>query len=65
MWKFLKSPLTWLIGGIALIVLGYIYNDEEKYPAMPIISKFMIILGALVTGFASVNFIKWNPFKTT
>lgn len=59
--KFIKSPILWAVIGIALIVIGNIYSDKEKYPSMPIISRIMIIGGAIIVGFSGASMIPWAP----
>lgn len=58
-----KSPILWGILGIVLIIVGNIYSDKEKYPAMPLISRIMVIGGAIVVGFSGASILKWNPLS--
>ena len=61
MTNFFKSPLLWAVVGLGTIIIGSIYNDKDKYPAMPLISKFLIIAGSAIVGFAGASILKWNP----
>lgn len=59
--KLSKTGWIFLLAGVALAVVGFLFSDEEKYPVAAKFSAVMIIVGLLGVGFATATV--WNPVK--